>query len=346
MDNVKFLNYVRAVASNEYQDRIPTATKGNLEDIQEIVTEYSLTKNEFIDILLNKIVRTMINNKYYENPFKFFKKGQLPVGKTIESIFVDIIKAKDFSEKFGDGSSEASSLLAKEKANVKVEYYSENYRHKYKISVSDEQLKSAFVNVNGLQDLTNKIVTSALTSAEFDEYLLVKQTLCTVPMSSVEVDNTKLTDDEVTAKLITKMVKTYINKFRFLSSQYNAQGVHTHSLPKDMVVIVTPETKAMIDVELLATAFNLDKVEMEGRLVMIDEFQKFKTGNTGEVVVDEDTLAIVCDIDTIQMYESLNTSESFRNPDTLTTNMFFHRWGTICGCGFTNAIRIKKTTAV
>lgn len=338
MNNLDFLNAMRAVASAEYNERIPTATQSNLKDIYTSILTYSATKNEFVETLLNKVVRTLINSKYYENPFKFFKKGELPFGMTLESVFADIIKAKDFSD---NGGSEATGLLAVEKPNIKVEYYSQNYRHKYKISISDERLKSAFMSADGLQTMTNAIVTSALTSAENDEYLLMKSVLCGENMVEATITGFKdLTNDNDRSKELTKQCKTMINKFRFLSDQYNKQGVHTFSLPQDCVVIVTPETKAMIDVELLATAFHLDKAEMEGRLVMIDNFYKINKSTT-QAEADDTTLAIVCDKDFVQFYDSLNHSESFRNPDNLTTNMFFHRWGVVACCGFANAVRLK-----
>lgn len=340
MDNVQFLNAIRSASSEDYQNRIPEATRNNLKDIQTTVMTYAINKNEFIDTLLNKVVKTMITSKYYENPFKFFKKGSIPFGRTLENVFVDIIKAKSFEEKFGDGS-EAGSLLGKEVANVKAEYYSENYRHKYKVSISDERLKSAFFTENGLQDLTNAIVNSALTSAENDEYLLIKSLICGGQFTEVEIANFDTLTEEEQAKKITKLAKTYINKFRFLSKNYNKQQVSTYSLASDCVILVTPETKAMIDVDLLSTAFHLDKAEMEGRLVMIDEFTKLGIdGKTMEA--DDDTLCIVCDKDLVQFYDTLNHSEPFRNPDSLTTNIFFHRWGSVSLCGFANAIKIKK----
>ena len=144
------------------------------------------------------------------------------------------------------------------------------------------------------------------------------------------------------AKQLTKVIKTYVGKMKFLSDNYNKGGVHTFSMPNELVILVTPETQAMLDVELLASAFHMDKAEVEGRLVLIDEFQKEASGNYSE---DTDTLAIIMDSNAVQFYESLNVSESFRNPEQLTTNMFFHRWGVAGACEFVNALKIKKGAA-
>lgn len=339
-DNVQIINALRTGASLEFQTRIPVATKTNMENILETVMTYKQTKEEFTDLILNKIVKTVVMSKLYTNPYKFFKKGEMPFGKTIEAIFVDIIKAKSFNENFGE--SEASSLLGTETPNLKLEYYSKNYEHKYKVTIKDVQLRTAFLNPNGLQDLIDELITSALTSAEYDEYLLIKSLLNTVKIKENVITGFGDLSENEQAKKLTKVLKTYIGYFGFLRKDYNTQEVHTHCKPKDIVILVTPETHAMIDVELLASSFNIGKAEIEGRLVLIDGFEKYESGDTGTMIADDDTLAIICDKDLVQFRESLNTSESFRNPDQLATNIFFHRQGSVSACGFVNAIKIKK----
>lgn len=348
MDNIGILNYVRQNANSAYSERIPKATQTNLSDIANTILTHKETKEEFTGVLLNKIVKTVVSNKLYSNPLKFLKKSPIPFGKTIENVFVDLIKSKNFDEHFGEGNNEASSLISKEKPNVKTEYYSVNYKNKYKISVSDEQLKEAFMDMQGLHTLTQSLIRSAISSAEYDEYLITRQLINKVSMKDVEIQGFDSLTEQQQAKKLTKVVKTMIEKFRFMSSDYNAQGVNTHCLPSEVVIFVTPETSANIDVELLASQFNLSKTELPSRLVTIDRFEKEGLENVDgtevkKMVEDEDTLAVVCDYDTIQLRNSLDTWETFRNSDQLTTNMFHHVWGSACGCGFTNAIRIKKT---
>lgn len=350
--NVEFLNAIRQVATQGYKDRIPQATQDNLKTVTEAIMEFPTNKNEFIEVLTNKVAQTKFMQKLYSNPYKFFKKGAVPYGDSIESIFIDIIKGKSFKENFG--SSEVASLIGKEKSdNVHVEYYTENIRNKYKLSISDVQLRKAFNNVNGLQQLINSMMIAPLNSAEYDEFLICKKLLGTVTMAEeVLTGYDALPNDYDKSTELTKVIKTQILKMGFLSNKYNSQGVMTFSKPEEIVVFVTPETKAMIDVELLSSAFNMEKAEINSRLVVIDEFmrQVLKTSGTGEdqdktkgdTVIDENTLAIIADQNLIQMYDTLNQTESFRNPDQLLTNTFVHRWLIAYGCGFANALKIRK----
>ena len=339
MDNIQFLNAIRAVSSADYKERIPTATQTNIQNIMTTIMSYSTTKEEFTNTILNKIVKTKVLNKAYENSLKFFKKEPLPFGKTIEGVFVDLIKAKNFNENFGTGDNEATSLLGKETPKVKVEYYSENFKHKYKLSISDEQLKSAFMSADGLSQMTQGLIRSATSSSEYDEYMMIKTLIGTSVSKELEIQGLFALDENAQAKKITKTVQALVNKFRFMSTEYNKQGVHTHCLPSECVIITTPDQLSNLNVELLASAFNVPYAEMPSRIVVIDSFLD-KVGND-----DADTVCIVADMDLVQFRNTLDTWETFRNPDGLMTNMFHHVWGSACGCGFVNAVKIKNKNA-
>ena len=349
-DNIAILNLARTMASAEYNSRIPIATQDNVADVGNIITSYPTAKNEFITVLTNQIGKQIYLNQVYKNPFNFMNCGALPFGKSIEMVFVDLIKAKNFNENFGSEGTKVGSLLSKEDMSdkVKVSYFTENYRHKYKITISDEQLKGAFRDANGLQNLINMILVTPINSKEFDQYLLCKQALCNAVIQSETISGYATMEENKQAKVLTKKVRTYVEKFKFMSDQFNTGGVHTFTRPEDVVVFVTPETKALLDVELLASSFNMDKAKLMARIVTIDNFTKLNATTTGEAGsgkkgdVEEDTkcLAIVSDKKLIQNYGTLNTSESIRNPEDLETNSFYHDWGLVAVCPYVNAIKL------
>lgn len=342
-DNISILNLARTLASAEYNSRIPVATQDNVADISQIITVYPTTKNEFINVLTNQIGRNIYLNQVYKNPFAFMNCGELPFGKSIEMVFVDLIKSKNFNENFGTENTKVGSLLSKEDMSdkVKVAYFSENYRHKYKITISDEQLKGAFRDSNGLQNLINMILITPINSKEFDQYLLCKQALCNAKIQSETISGYATMDEVKQAKTLTKKVRTYVEKFKFMSDQFNAGGVHTFTRPEDIVVFVTPETKALLDVELLASSFNMDKAKLIARIVTIDSFTKLNATTT-DVEEDAKCLCVIADKKLIQNYGTLNTSESIRNPEGLETNSFYHDWGLIAVCPYVNAIKLMS----
>lgn len=348
LDNVTFASMVSDLASQEYKDRIPTATQDNIANIEEIISTYPNTKNEFISVLTNQVAKQLFFSKAYENPYKLFNRGMLPYGKSIESIFVDIIKGKQRTHETV-ATNLASDLLAREEPKVKVEYYSENFRHQYKTTITDEELKGAFRAENGLSSMTGRILQAPLTSIEYDMQEMVLHALPELKGGKATIAKaaySAMTEEEK-AKIIVKTIKSQVIKMGFLNNKHNGQGVMTFSRPQDLVVFLDPDMMANIDVELLAQAFNIDKAEVPLHVLPVPQFTK-RTVTTSEepsgttVTYAEDTncLAIICDKDAIQIYETLNSSETFRNPQGIYTNVFFNRWGLMSACNFANVCRI------
>ena len=343
IDNVTFVKALTTATSQEFKDRIGATTQANIKKVGETITTYPTLKNEFINVLTNQVSKQLFFNKVWENPYKMFNRGQLPYGKSIESIFIDIVKGKDRTRQTNTNNL-ASDLLTRQVPNVKVEYYTENFQQQYPTTLSDEELKGAFRTQNGLSEMTARILQAPLTGAEFDQFLMIKHALANLKTAQVKIGKTAyngLTAKEK-ANLITTTVKAYVKKLKFLSNNYNAQGVMTFSRPTDLYLFVPADISAFLDVEQLATAFNISKVELPTRVLDIDNFQKVNTGNdasSNPYVEDTDALFYLIDKDAIQLYETLNESESFRNPQAKYTNIWFDRWGIIASCHFANAIK-------
>lgn len=348
LDNVTFASMVSDLASQEYKDRVPVATQENIGNIEEIISTYPNAKNEFISVLINQVAKQLFFSKAYENPYKLFNRGMLPYGKSIESIFVDIIKGKQRTHET-DTTNLVSDLLARETPNVKVEYYSENFRHQYKTTITDEELKGAFRAENGLSSMTGRILQAPLTSIEYDMQEMVLHALPELKGGKATIDKTvygAMTEEEK-AKILVKTIKSQVIKMGFLNNEHNGQGVMTFSKPQDLVVFLDPDMMANIDVELLAQAFNVSKAEVPLHVLPVPKFTKrtvTPSEDGGETTVtyaeDTDCLAIICDKDAIQIYETLNSSETFRNPQGIYTNVFFNRWGLMSACNFANVCRI------
>ena len=192
IDNVTFVKALSNATSQEFKDRIGNVTAGNIKKIGETISAYPNAKNEFVSVLTNQVSKQLFFNKVWENPYKMFNRGQLPYGKSIESIFVDIVKGKDRTWGKTDANL-ATDLLARQKPNVKVEYYTENFQQQYPTTISDEELKGAFRNANGLSEMTARILQAPLTGAEFDQFLMIKHALANLKCAEVKIAKTEYT---------------------------------------------------------------------------------------------------------------------------------------------------------
>lgn len=339
--NVDITNLVASMGSTDLHTRIGTATEQNIGNIGTTILNYSVVKNEFLNVLVNKICGQIFMNKVYTNPLSFFEKEPVPYGSTLESVFTDLIQSKNFNENFG--TNDVSSLIGVETPPTKTEYYSKNFAKKYKISVSDQQLRTAFLNPNGLQNLINQVLTVPTNSRNFDDFQLMKGLLANASTKEVTLATTyKTASDDVKAKMLTKQTRAIVDRFGMMSKIFNIQGIYTFTNSQNIVIITTPEVSANLDVELLATAFNMEKAEMGRRIVKIDSFQKYNA-TTKAYEADANVELMVIDEDYIQFRRTLQVSESFRNPDRLTTNVFTHNQGIGAVCGFVNAVKILNS---
>ena len=206
-NNVDITNLVTSMGSNLH-DRLGTATEQTIGKIGETILTYTDIKNEFLDVLVNKICGQIFMNKVYSNPLSFFEKEAVPYGSTLESIFCDLIQSKNFNENFGTGNTEVGSLIGVEKPPVKTEYYSRNFAKKYKISISDEQLRTAFMNANGLQNLINHVLIVPTNSRNFDDFQMMKGLLANASTKEVTLSTGyKTGSDDKKAKELTKKVR-------------------------------------------------------------------------------------------------------------------------------------------
>ena len=72
--NVDITNLVASMGSTDLHNCIGTATEQTIGKIGETILTYTATKNEFLNVLVNKICGQIFINKVYTNPLSFFEK--------------------------------------------------------------------------------------------------------------------------------------------------------------------------------------------------------------------------------------------------------------------------------
>ena len=73
-NNVDVTNLVLSIGSTDLHDRIGTVTEQTIGKVGETILSYKKKKNEFLDVLVNKICGQLFINKIYTNPLSFFEK--------------------------------------------------------------------------------------------------------------------------------------------------------------------------------------------------------------------------------------------------------------------------------
>lgn len=345
------LNVIRNNASVDYRYYVPKADANDVESVRTIgaiIMDYPALQNEFLNALVNRIGRVMLTSKMYSNPIAFFKKGVLEYGESIEEIFVNIAKVQEFNPEIAE-----QEVFKRVVPDVRAAFHIMNYQKFYKATVTQEQLKQAFLSWDGVTDLIARIVDSMYTGANYDEFLVMKYLLARHILDGRVYPVTVPTVNAENAKAIVTTVKGVSNKLTFMNSDYNPAAVRAFTEKTDQYMIVNSVFDATMDVNVLASAFNMDKAEFLGHRVLIDGFGDLDIARLGEIFAGDPTYneptqaeltalnaipAVIVDKDWFMVFDMLTQFTEQYNGQGLYWNYFYHVWKTFSVSPFANSV--------
>lgn len=348
------LNVIRENAGYEYQNTVPKVTKAtDIPAVGQIIYGDPAIANKFINALVNRIAMVRVQSATFNNPYSVLKKGYIEFGETIEEIFVGIAKVVEYTPEKGEEREFKRTL-----PDVRSVFHIMNWRTMYPVTIQDEDLKQAFLSIDGVTDLIAKIVDQVYTAAEYDEFLLFKYLLIKAishgKMKPLSVG------DGTNPKDSAKAFRGTSNLLTFMKDSYNEQGVVTSTPKSRQVIFMDAKFNAEFDVDVLASAFNMDKADFMGRLFLIDDFTTFdnkrfeeiRKNSTGIEEVTTQELALLADVNAVlldeewfQVYDNNNRFTEKYVASGLYWNYFYHTWKTVSYSPFANAVVFVKDTA-
>lgn len=356
--SIGVLNSIRANASEEYQNRIPEATQNNIATIGSALQQYTLLYNEFCDALVNKIGKTILESKLFENRLARFKSGTVMDQKDVEEIFIEMAKADGPYDNEGE-----NPLGRRAQPDVKVLYHRMNRRDVYAITIGDVDFLRVFKSEATLDSFISRLINSVYSGANYDEWLAMKNlvatydgyfevecpeigeygpsgggsgietglTDCNLQPDAMVAGNGTVTASDIfafRAKSFVKAVRKIAMDVSFPSTQFNKAGVMTWSNPSEMVLLINKDLLTEIDVEVLSKSFNMGKTDIQLEIVPMDDFGSMTN-----------TMAVLVDKDWFRVYDTLSHFEPQRNAHGLFTNYFYHVHQILSASTFKNAIR-------
>lgn len=342
----KVFNVVRENMNEVYMNTLPSATEDNIQTISNILFNdaYQPMLNDFVTNLINRIGLTIVRNKTFNNPLSILRKGSMPLGTDIQDIYENPAEA----EQYELSNTEMAKLLTITDPDTHVAYYRRNRKDLYTKTISRENLQGAFVSWEKFEDYISAITTSLYSGNYIDEFKLTKALVDgAYDNNKVIVETVNAVTDEASAKAFVKKARALFNKMKFPSTDYNAyskfsgaKGQITTWTDEDRVVmIVTSDLMAEVDVDVLARAFNIDNTKFLGRVIEVDKFE------------NPEIQAVICDEAWFQIYENVMRFDEFYNARVMAWNEYLHVWQTYAICPFANAVVLatqepKPATAI
>lgn len=350
--SVEILNSIRNSATPYYKQMIPTAeaNTSSVRQIGNVMMEYEPLQNEFLSALYNRISRVIITSKMYYNPWAPFKKGLMELGETVEEVFVNIAKAHTFNPKKAE-----TEFMKREIPDVRAAFHTMNYQKFYKATISNDQLRQAFLSWQGITDLIAKIVDAMYTAHNYDEFQVTKYMLARNILNGYLHPVTVPSISKENAEGIVTEVKAASNNLVYMSRYYNLAGVDSFTEKKDQFIITTARFDAIMDVNVLAAAFNMDKAEFMGNRVQIDGFDKIDDTRMTQLFADDPNAgyipltpqekaalsqipAIIVDRDYFMIFDNLYKFTEDYNGEGLYWQYWYHAWKTFSTSPFANAV--------
>lgn len=343
--------------------RVPDDNR-SLHNIGEYIMSYEPYMNAYITALVNRIARVIVTSRVWKDKWAVFEMGKLDYGETVEEIFVNIAKPHSY-----DPAKAETQVFKREIPDVRAAFHSMNYQKFYKVTISNDQLRQAFLSYYDMNELIARIVDSLYTGMNLDvfltkKYMLAREainggiyTVVTKPISGDGADP----DDAITK------YRQYTNNLEFLKTLYNRAGVRNSTPISDQVIIVPNEAEATLGVKVLAAAFNLSEVDYISKRIPVDsfEFDADDEARLAELFANDDTYkpftgeekkalqlisAVKLAKDWFMCFDNFEQFTENYNGEGVYWQYFFHVWKTFSVSPFANAVlftsQVSEITAV
>lgn len=270
VQNSTILSKAWIEGSNDFQQRIPNPDiAGYAAAVQALFDPYNGDLLNGFSNLLVGFMGNYVESKLFENPLRELKKPAAEFGNTERHVAVKYMKAHSY--KLDD-----ETLLKLEKPEFQEWFYSVNQHRRYEFSWSRYELSRVMSEGSGygLDNLLAATLDQQRSSDNYDEmqvmintfamadkyYSLYRRNITAAP-----------TTKELGQELLVK-IRTDAGMMQFPSMRYNQIDVPVFESPRTLVLWVTPETDAYLDVMALAELFHVERAEVNFRKIIVPEF--------------------------------------------------------------------------
>lgn len=321
-DITEVLNDIRAHASLDYQRAIPAAVNKNLEEIADAVMSSIQLQNDYVAALVNRISATRFTSRMFQNPYQKFIKGTNRFGDTIEEIYVNMANAHEYNPSIAE-----NEVYKRDIPDINALFHRRNSRVFYKSTIQYDSLYASFLSDNGMRSLIGRIVDAMYGAANRDIFFCTKKLMNVYSPYYYKVTVPAAT--AANADQIVTTIKGISNMLEFPSDLYNRFGVDNFTEKARQVLILRADVAAVLDVNSLAKAFNLQYADfIAGTYVTVDTF--------GDGL--DNMLGLLVDDEFFQIYTNLEKFTENYNGQGLNWQYFLHRWMTYSVSPFSNAV--------
>lgn len=305
------------------------------ENFMDNITAEFVAKEGILDTMMEMIGRTVLHGAdNVMSPFAKYTKAIMDYGSVIQEYKTKFITGNSFTADNPPASPNPYSVV---KNKPIAQYSTINDLINYKQTVFDNQIKLAFTSESTFGDFVADQLSALYESDALDKYVKWKKYMSDVTNFGATMDvGTGITDPHDYGENLIKAVKDYVTKFRFPNTAYNA--VNDMAISSDIDVIMRATDKNLIDMDVLAGIYNVDKMSINANFIYVDDF--------GTVTTDDGNKQLACIIADSRAFSytpRTPVAGSLYNPEHMYINYFLNVQGVYSVARFRNIVGIFDT---
>ena len=297
--------------TNDYQQRIPNPSTSSY--AKHVAAIFEPMNNDLFNQftgMLNGLIGTTVESDLFENPLAVLKKPAVRFGNSERAVAFKYLQAHSYAP-------DTETLLKVEKPEIVEWFYSVGTPRRYEFSWSRYELERAFASDGyGFDDMLTGMISQMYSSANYDEMNIMLQMFAEANQRFSALYNYNLSaapTTEATAKELLTGIRAVAGRMKFPTTLYNHIDVPVHENGDGLVLFITPEAMANLDVQALAYVFQLDKADIQYRIIEVPEFPI------------ANVVAALCSEDFIYVRDVRNGIEPpFYNPENMTYKYYYH----------------------
>lgn len=329
------LNLIRIKGSDAYKTAVPALSEDDyIGKVGTPILSQPRIFKEFT-MLLGALLKVEALKRAWSNPLsELIRKGGSPLGEFTAEVGNNPLTPKPYDP------TKPELLLDNAFTDDKVAYFARNIKELFEVSIAYQDMEGAFNSYEDFNDYVSMKLASLQSGQQMSEFNHIFEAICVNYAAGLfKVSETRATADNYAAWTVA--VRNAIDGFRFPSTNYNNYGnlqdangeFKAFTAPEDIYIMATFNWANNVDVNFLAAVFNLDKAEINNRIIRVPEFgydviQYDEQTNTSTVLnhVTTPIQAMIFDRRMLKLESDLELDNSFFNERTLVTKYMKHWW--------------------
>lgn len=336
-------NLIRIRASEMYQDTVPALSdKSPIGDVATPILTQPVVLKEFTE-LLGAFIKMKVDERAWSNPLaELIKSAGAPLGEYSAEVATNPVAPKAYDALHPE------KILEYAMAQDFVYYYARNVKELFEISIPYEDIKGAFQTYDTFNNYVSMKIASLESGRQLSMYNHIMESIVVNYNAGLFPVSDVLLKADNYAKWVTEL-KTAVDDFAFPNTKYNrynelAGAVGTFKAwtnPDDVYIIATNKWINSVNVNFLASVFNINRADIAQRIIKVPEFGYTVYNDETGAEIQRVTTNIGCMVIDRRMFNftsDLDIDNSFFNERTLVQNIYKHWWATYSISPFGNSL--------